>query len=84
MTLGEMWKPVKKNGDEGTFYLGAIYKFDNGLALAGYGLYADDIFSGVGSKLKYSRTINDKFSVGGMVHYAQTDEKKDVVDGKIF
>ena len=80
----EMCKPVKKNNDDGTFYVGANYKFDNGLALAGYGMYADDVFSGAGGKIKYNGMINDDIGVGGMAHYAQTDEKKDVADGKIF
>lgn len=66
------------------FAAGATYKFDFGLALRGYGMYADSIFSGVGGKVMYDANINDNVAVGGMLHYAQTDEEEGRDDGKVF
>lgn len=83
--LNEMFRVTKKNENKGIYALGATYKLDMGLAFRGYGMYADDLFSGVGGKVFYDGAINDKTSVGGMLHYAQTSEKKDGVDnGKVF
>lgn len=82
--LNEMFKVKKINENKGMYALGATYKLDMGLAFRAYGMYADDIFSGVGGKVFYDGAINDKTSVGGMLHYAQTSEKQGRDDGKIF
>lgn len=80
----EMWGFKKLNEDKGLFRLGATYKFDNGLSARIYGLYSQDLFSAIGGKLSYDANINDNFMLGGSIHYAQSDERKDKPDGKVF
>ncbi|CZE50701.1 Opr family porin [Campylobacter geochelonis] len=80
----EMWGFEKLNDDKGLFSLGGKYKFENGLSAKIYGLYAQDLFSAVGAKLMYDGYINDELSFGGMLHYAQSKEKKSDDKGKAF
>ena len=81
----EMWGFKSRNKkNEGVFNVGATYKFDGGFSAKAYVLHANDVFAGVGSKAMYDCTINDDWSAGGMIHYAQSDEKKIKDDGKMF
>ena len=80
----EMWGATDRNKDEGGVYnLGATYKTPVGLELKVYGLYADEIFSGLGAKAKYTAKVKD-VEWGGMLHYAQSDEEDGREDGKMF
>ena len=81
----EMWGATDRNKDNGGVYnVGATYQTPVGLELKVYGLYADEIFSAVGAKAKYSTKINNT-ELGGTLHYAQTNEKQaNVEDGKMF
>ena len=80
----EMWGPTDRNKDEGGVYnLGATYKTPVGLELKVYGLYADDVFSALGAKAKYSTKFKDG-EFGGTLHYAQSDEEDGRPDGKMF
>ncbi|MCD8213819.1 MAG: Opr family porin [Campylobacter sp.] len=81
--LNEMFKVKKINKNSGMFAAGATYKFDMGLAVRGYAMHADDIFTGGGAKLMYDGSVSENLSVGGMAHFAKTDERKNE-DGKIF
>lgn len=82
--LNEMFKVKKINKDRGVFAAGATYKFDFGLSLRAYGVYADNLFLGIGTKAMYDANVNDNVAIGGMLHYAKTDEEKDIDDGKVF
>lgn len=82
--LKEMWGFKKLNDNKGMFSLGATYKFDNGLGFKTYGLYADDIFSGVGGKFMYDSMISDELGIGTTLHYARSSEKKLDDDGSMF
>lgn len=80
----EMWGATDRNKDNGgVFNAGITYKTPIGLEMKIYSLYADEVFSGIGVKTKYSTKIND-VEVGGMLHYAQSDEEKGREDGKLF
>ncbi|QCD44484.1 Opr family porin [Campylobacter mucosalis] len=85
----EMWGFRKLNDNDGLFSLGGKYKFENGISTKLYGLYSNDIFSAVGGKFMYDGKVSDSLSVGGTLHYAQSDEKekskfRNVDDGKLF
>lgn len=85
--LKEMWGFNKKRinkDDGGLFNLGATYKFDGGFGVKAYGLYAKDIFSGFGAKAMYDGQISDDLGLGGMLHYARSDEEKKNHDGKVL
>ncbi|EJP74956.1 Opr family porin [Campylobacter sp. FOBRC14] len=81
----EMWGFTSRNKEHGgVFNAGATYKFTDGLSAKIYGLYASEVFSALGGKLMYDGHISEEFSAGGMIHYAQSDEKKRKDDGKMF
>ncbi|WP_298023881.1 Opr family porin [uncultured Campylobacter sp.] len=81
----EMWGFTSRNKDHGgVFNVGATYKFDSGFSTKAYVLHANDVFTGVGGKAMYDGAINEDWSAGGMIHYAQSDEKKIKDDGKMF
>lgn len=81
----EMWKFTPRNKENGgVFNVGATYKFDSGFSTKAYVLHANDVFTGVGGKAMYDGAINEDWSAGGMIHYAQSDEKKIKDDGKMF
>lgn len=81
----EMWGFTSRNKDHGgVFNVGATYKFDSGFSAKTYVLHANDVFTGVGGKAMYDGAINEDWSAGGMIHYAQSDEKKIKDDGKMF
>lgn len=80
----EMWGPTDRNKENGgVFNVGATYKTPIGVEMKIYGLYADEVFSGVGAKTKYSTTLND-VELGGMLHYAQSNEENGRDDGTVF
>ena len=84
-TNKEMWGFTGRNKDHGgVFNVGATYKFDSGFSAKAYVLHANDIFTGVGGKAMFDGQINDDWGAGGMIHYAQSDEKKKKDDGKMF
>lgn len=80
----EMWGATDRNKENGgVLNVGATYKTPIGLEMKIYSLYADEVFSGLGAKTKYSTKIND-IEFGGMLHYAQSDEENGRDDGKLF
>jgi len=84
-TNKEMWGFTDRNKDHGgVFNVGATYKFDGGFSAKAYVLHANDVFTGVGGKVMFDGQINDDWGAGGMIHYAQSDEKKIKDDGKMF
>lgn len=84
-TNKEMWGFTDRNKDHGgVFNVGATYKFESGFSAKAYALHANDIFTGVGGKAMFDGQINDDWGAGGMIHYAQSDEKKKKDDGKMF
>lgn len=75
----EMWGPTDRNKDNGGVYnLGATYKTPVGLELKLYGLYADDVFSALGAKAKYSTKIKDG-EFGGTLHIMHKVMRKIIV-----
>ena len=81
----EMWGFTSRNKDHGgVFNVGATYKFDSGFSTKAYVLHASDVFTGAGGKAMFDGQINDDWGAGGMIHYAQSDEKKKKDDGKMF
>ncbi len=81
----EMWKFTPRNKENGgVFNVGATYKFDSGFSAKAYVLHANNVFTGVGGKAMYDGAINEDWGAGGMLHYAQSDEKDSKDDGKMF